>query len=214
MNAPGSIDATLTDLVVRLRSLRERDPARRTVVGIVGPPGAGKSTLAAEVVAASTDAGITSVCVPMDGFHLAQRELERLSMADRKGAPDTFDVPGYVALLVRLRDRATTVWAPEFRREIEEAVAGAVEVSPEVQVVVTEGNYLLADGPWTGVRAQLDEVWFVQVDDEVRRERLVARHVQHGRSPEAARAWALGTDEANARLVTATAHRADLVVAP
>lgn len=186
----------------------------RTLLGVAGQPGAGKSTLAAQLVDGLQAAGVPAALVPMDGFHLAQRELERLGRADRKGAPDTFDVDGYLALLERLRaPGGRTVYAPELWREIEEPVAGAVPVTPDVEVVVTEGNYLLHDGDgWAGVRSLLDAVWYLDVPDDLRLERLVARHVRHGRSPDAARAWALGPDERNAVLVARTRPRADRLV--
>jgi pantothenate kinase len=180
----------------------------RRLLGLAGPPGAGKSTLALALRAAFPD---VACIVPMDGFHLAGSELARLGRAGRKGAPDTFDAAGYVALLRRLRAPAAgeTVYAPEFRREIEEPIAGALAVGPEVRLVITEGNYLLLDDdPWRAVAPLLDECWFVDVDDALRVGRLVARHERFGRSPADARAWVAGTDEPNARLVEASRGRA------
>jgi pantothenate kinase len=149
----------------------------------------------------------------MDGFHLAQAELERLGRADRKGAPDTFDAGGFVALLRRLRADTETVYAPEYHRELHHAVAGAIAVPPQVRLVVVEGNYLLAtcDG-FEPVADLLDETWYLAGDDEVRRERLVVRHVLFGKEPAAAREWVDRADEANARLVASTAGRADLAL--
>lgn len=187
-------------------------PGQRTMLGLVGAPGAGKSTVAAQLLAALPG---RAVVVPMDGYHLANAELARLGYADRKGAPHTFDAAGYVAMLARLRLRAAgeVVYAPEFRRAIEEAVAGAIAVPHEVELVITEGNYLLLDeGDWAGVRPQLDAVWYVDIDDDVRRARLVARHVRFGRTAEQARAWVTRSDEPNAVLVAATRARADLVL--
>jgi len=184
--------------------------AGRALLGITGPPGAGKSTLAAELAAAL---GPTAALVPMDGFHLAQSELERLGRHDRKGAVDTFDAAGFVALVRRLRAGAEDVYAPTFRRDIEEPIAGAINVAANVPLVVLEGNYLLvADPPWRSLRELLDEVWYVDLDREARIERLVARHVAFGRDPAAARAWALGSDERNAELIAATRDRADLLI--
>jgi len=191
------------------------------LLGVVGAPGAGKSTLAEHLVTrlATELAGPTgggAALVGMDGFHLAQATLEEWGRADRKGAPDTFDAGGYVALLRRLRatggDAEPVVHAPLFRRDLEEPVGSAVPVRAEVPLVVTEGNYLLLDGPWAPVRDLLDEVWFLAPAEELRVERLVARHERFGKAPEVARAWSLGPDQANADVVAATAHRADLVV--
>jgi pantothenate kinase len=191
-------------------------PGRRRLLGICGAPGAGKSTLAERLVAALGDG---AVLVGMDGFHLAQRELRRLDRGERKGAPDTFDAAGYLDLLVRLRRNgqdtvdAETVYAPEFRREIEEPVAGAVAVPPTTPLVVTEGNYLLmSDPPWHRVRTVLDEVWFLAPDEDERLRRLIGRHRDYGLDQEQARRRALGNDQANAELIAATAGRADLVI--
>lgn len=182
---------------------------QRRLIGLVGPPGAGKSTLSAAILAALP--GQAQV-VPMDGYHLAQAELERLGRAHRKGAPDTFDSAGYVALLRRLREQRgdEIVYAPEFRREIEEPIAGAIPVFAHTRLIVTEGNYLLLeDGPWAEVRGLLDEVWYIATDEAARGAWLLARHMHHGRSAEAAAAWIASTDEPNARLIAAGKARAD-----
>ena len=184
----------------------------RRVLGITGAPGSGKSTLALRVVAAL---GERAVYVPMDGFHLAQVELSRLGRAARKGAPDTFDADGYAALLARVRAQrdGAVVYAPEFRRDLEEPIAGAIPVGPDVPLVVTEGNYLLlSDGPFSAVSPLLDESWYVEVPEDVRMTRLVERHRAYGKSSEQARAWAYGSDQRNADLVAASRDRADLVV--
>jgi pantothenate kinase len=197
----------LEDLVTRARSL---GPGR-TLLGICGAPGAGKSTLAEKLVKAL---GEEAAYVGMDGFHLAQIELTRLNRAARKGAPDTFDAAGYVNLLKRLTaEQSTTVYAPDFRREIEEPIAGAVPVNPEHRIVVTEGNYLLLnEDPWHEVRTVLTETWFLAPDESLRRERLIARHEAFGRTPEEARERTLGSDERNATLINATAPSADLIL--
>ena len=199
----------LDDLVAAARQLAA-GPERR-ILGITGAPGAGKSTLAANLVDALDGRAIV---VGMDGFHLAGTELERLGRAERKGAPDTFDAAGYVALLRRLRAAGPdTVYAPEFRREIEEPIGSAVPVPAEVPLVVTEGNYLLLDTPpWDQVRPLLDEVWFLRPDEDDRVRRLLARHRAYGRGVAEANERAFGSDQRNAELVAATEGRADRII--
>jgi pantothenate kinase len=196
-------------LVERAREFAGRE--RRTILGIVGPPGGGKSTLAQTVV---TAVGSAAVLVPMDGFHLAQAELMRQGRRHRMGAPDTFDALGYIALIRRLRDRTEgVVYAPGFRREIEEPIAGAIAVPQATPLVVTEGNYLLVpDEPWAGVRQLLDECWYADLDEATRLRWLIQRHVEYGKTPQAAREWVHRSDEANAAIVAATRSRADVVV--
>ncbi|MQA12183.1 MAG: nucleoside/nucleotide kinase family protein [Pseudonocardiaceae bacterium] len=199
------------ELVARAEALI--GTGERRLLGVCGAPASGKSTVASALTEALGD---KAVCVGMDGFHLAQAELERLGRAARKGAPDTFDAHGYLALLSRLRDvrAGEIVYAPEFRREIEEPVACAVPVYPDIPLVITEGNYLLLDDehPWERVRALLDETWFLAPDEEARIARLVARHERYGRSNQEAKERAYGSDQANAERIRATAHRADLVI--
>ena len=173
------------------------------LLGFTGAPGVGKSTLAAAL-------GLP--LLPMDGFHYADVELARRGLLERKGAPETFDAEGYAALLRRVRSREADVVAPLFERGLEQPLAGAIAV-PSTGTVVTEGNYLLLDEPrWRAVRAEIDVVWHLTLDESVRVERLVARHVEFGKTPDEARAWVARVDEANAALVEAAAERADEVI--
>ncbi|MFD8544619.1 nucleoside/nucleotide kinase family protein [Streptomyces sp. NPDC059649] len=214
MTAASGVQGPWTFSALLARARRLAAPGQRRILGIAGPPGSGKSTLAPRLAAALGPGA--AVAVPMDGFHLADAELRRLGRRDRKGAPDTFDAAGYVALLRRLREPSGgRVYAPEFSREIEEPVAGAIPVPAEVPLVITEGNYLLLeDGDWAQVRGLLDEAWYLAPDEETRLDWLVERHITYGKAPEAARSWSLGSDQRNADLIAATRSRADLVIPP
>ncbi|MDR6182314.1 nucleoside/nucleotide kinase family protein [Asaia bogorensis] len=184
----------------------------RVILGLAGAPGGGKSTLAAQL---AEDFADQAMVVPMDGFHLANCELARLGRAGRKGAPDTFDATGFVSLLSRIRHQEDQiVYAPFFDRAIEEPIAGAIPVLPDVKLVIVEGNYLLCDGLWSPVRTYLDESWFVATNEAQRNLWLEARHVQFGRTPEEARAWIESTDAPNAQVILATRDKADWIYVP
>lgn len=210
---------TFDQLAARARGLVAG--GRRAVLGITGAPAAGKTTLAEELVAAlAPDPPVGMIAgrwvrhVPMDGFHLADAELDRLGLRDRKGAPDTFDALGYAALLRRLvRDEDEIVYAPGFERVIEQPIAGAIPIERAARLIITEGNYLLVDAPrWRTVRPLLAEVWYADLDQDTRMDRLVARHIRFGKPEPVAKAWAGGTDEVNAAVIAATRDRADLVI--
>ncbi|MBD1551757.1 nucleoside/nucleotide kinase family protein [Pseudomonas typographi] len=197
-------------LIRRAHALMGNRP--RTLLGIAGAPGAGKSTVAQLLAQAL---GEQAVIVPMDGFHLANRELARLGRSERKGAPDTFDAEGYRALLQRLAEvrPGEVVYAPYFDRELEEGIAGGIAVAPQVRLVISEGNYLLLpEGPWAPVANLFAECWYVDVPAEQRRLRLVQRHMRYGRSREQAERWVQQTDEPNARTIEAHRGRAALQV--
>ncbi|HUY50332.1 MAG TPA: nucleoside/nucleotide kinase family protein [Streptosporangiaceae bacterium] len=201
--------STFHQLLQSARALAARPG--RTILGITGPPAAGKSTLAEMLrERLAPDAAY----VPLDGFHLAHQVLEELGRVERKGAPDTFDAAGYIALLRRLLDPAEgVVYAPKFVREIEDSIANAIPIQPDVPLVITEGNYLLVkSGPWEKISGLLDEVWYIDLDEETRLRRLVDRHVAFGRNIDEARARAVGSDQRNAALIEATREHASLVV--
>jgi pantothenate kinase len=196
-----------------VRAARSSD--HRIVIGIAGSPGAGKSTIAADLVEML---GASAALLPMDGFHLPQATLVELNRRERMGAPDTFDVDGFRATLIAIRrgfgKSGHPISAPGFDRAIEEPVPAAIDIAPEISCVVIEGNYLLLDsGGWERIAPLLDLTFFVELDRETRLERLVARHERYGKSPADATAWALGPDETNATTIDATAARADHSIA-
>ncbi|MGW9183873.1 nucleoside/nucleotide kinase family protein [Agromyces sp. NPDC055661] len=206
--------AAIEALASRARALAEAS-GRRVLISVTGSPGAGKTTLARSVVAALNARDAASAAhLPMDGFHLANATLDRLGLRDRKGAIETFDGWGFVGLLERVRREVDhTVYAPAFERHVDEPVAGEIPIEPVARIVVVEGNYLLSDEePWRRIRDLVDESWFCAADDDERMPRLVRRHTEFGRTPDAARAWAIEVDGANALRIDPTRVHADLVV--
>lgn len=201
------------EALAAIAELRRRlTGGNRVLLGITGSPGSGKSTFAALLQQQIGDG--SAVVVPMDGFHLGNAIIDGTPLRQRKGAMDTFDVGGYVSLLRRLARRdEDVVYAPDFRRTIDEPVAASIAVPATVPLVITEGNYLLAELPeWREARAQLDEVWFLDSPRDVRLARLVERHVLFGMERPAAEAWANGSDEANAQLIEPTRNAANRII--
>lgn len=184
----------------------------RTIIGIVGKPGGGKSTLSKFLVK-SFDPLLVSV-LPMDGFHLSNKVLKSLGRSERKGAPDTFDVKGFTNLLERIvRDHSNSIYYPVFDRSIEESIAAQGVVLPSTRVVIVEGNYLMHDqGGWQDVSPLLNQCWYAHLNEDVRISRLISRHIAFGKDPESAKAWAKGTDQRNADLIEAGVARCDFLV--
>jgi pantothenate kinase len=192
--------------------LAARTASAPLLVGLAGEPGAGKSTAADQLAALLPGSRV----LPMDGFHFPQAQLVSLGRRERMGAPDTFDVDAFVALLERLRDlhnSGETVLAPGFDRRVEEPVPGQFALTPELRCIIVEGNYLLLnDHGWHRVAPLLDMTVGVVLDEVTRHERLIARHIAFGKSNEHARTWALGPDQANAALIAPTLERADYLL--
>lgn len=200
--------APVAAALVRARELA--DSGQRAVLAVAGPPGAGKSTVAQRVV---DECGEIAAYLPMDGFHLTNAELERLERRERKGAIDTFDAAGFVTTLRRVRSASETVYAPLFDRTVEEPIAGAIAIPRQARLIVVEGNYLLIDRePWSQVRTLCDETWYVEMDEDVRTEGLVERHVRFGMPRPAAEQWVRDVDQRNGELVETSRDNADVVV--
>ena len=199
---------SLEEVVSRAKSLMD---AERKIVGLIGKPGAGKSTLSAQLI---KQLGDQAAILNMDGYHLSNLALHELGRADRKGAPDTFDALGFTEILKRVKNEVDkNIYFPVFDRAIEESIAAQGVIVPSVKLVITEGNYLLHNGDnWSGVKNLLDESWFIEVDDSLRIERLVSRHHKFGKSRADALSWATGSDENNAKIVAQTRASADLII--
>lgn len=198
-------------LAERIRQGANRAGSRR-IIGLVGAPGTGKTTLAQLL---EQELGAEQcVVVPMDGFHLANVLLDGTPLRARKGAIDTFDIGGYLSLLRRIRAQdEPVVYAPAYRRGLEDAIAASIAVPRTTKFIITEGNYLLSEeGSWREIRSLLDEAWFVETPDKVRIARLIERHVASGMDRESAVTWARTTDETNARFVAGTRHNADRII--
>lgn len=183
----------------------------RRLIGLAGPPGSGKSHLAAQL---SQSLSPAPPVVPMDGFHLAQAVIDAKGLADRKGAPETFDAWGFVKLVTRLTTPVgDVIYAPRFNRRIEEPVAGAIPVTPGDSLVIVEGNYLLIEEPpWDRICPALDLRVYLELDDKTRVHRLVERHVRHGKTRTEAERFVRNSDERNAQLIKTSRDRADLIV--
>jgi pantothenate kinase len=199
---------SLEEVVSRAKSLMDGE---RKIVGLIGKPGAGKSTLSAQLI---QQLGDQAAILNMDGYHLSNLALHELGRADRKGAPDTFDALGFTEILKRVKHEVDkNIYFPVFDRAIEESIAAQGVIVPSVKLVITEGNYLLHNGDnWSGVKNLLDESWFIEVDDSLRIERLVNRHHKFGKSKVDALSWATGSDENNAKIVAQTRESADLII--
>ena len=202
-----SIDEALS----RIKDLALKHSGR-FIIGIVGKPGAGKSTLTSHLIENLPKDSVS--LVPMDGYHLSNLQLKNLGLSDRKGAFNTFDSNGYVSLLKRINTETDQdIYYPVFHREIEESYAADGVVLANTKIVLTEGNYLLFDkAGWEKVAAELTEIWYININDNLRIERLVKRHEFYGKDKESAFNWATGSDEINAKIVESTASKADVII--
>jgi pantothenate kinase len=184
---------------------------KRFLLGIAGPPAAGKTTLASALAAIvrKRRGENFAVVAPLDGFHLSNRTLDERGLRAVKGAPETFDVEGFVHLLQEVRSAGTTIFWPEFDRSLDEPTPSAIAIPPEAKLVITEGNYLLLESPgWRDVAPLLDDIWYIDAPPGVLRMRLIERQLEGGRTEEEAVGHVDGSDLPNARLVAQTQARA------
>ena len=194
------------DLAAWVRANAEN--STRFLLGIVGAPGSGKSTLTGPL-AQELGADV----VPMDGFHLPNRELDRRDLRAVKGAPHTFDAEGFVDAIRDIRRADADVWLPDFDRVSDEPRPDRICVHESTSIVIVEGNYLLLESePWGVLRDLFDVVAYLDVDASQRVERLIERHVRFGKTPAAASHFVHESDEPNAALVEAVRHRAHLII--
>jgi pantothenate kinase len=207
----------MSDVAREVIELARSADGGRMILGLTGPPGAGKSTLAAAIVTAAQAAVVPewAACLPMDGYHLSNAQLERLGLADRKGAPATFDTDGYAAMLARVAaDGGRDIYVPDYDRIVHhEPIAARLVIPAAARLVVTEGNYLAVDAAqWRPVRRHIDHLWYVETQDQVRRERLIERQLAGGRDERGAREWVDGSDRLNGDLVKLSRGNADRVI--
>ena len=202
----------ITKEEAKARVVEYANASSRVIIGIVGKPGGGKSTLS-KYLLKEMDPTLVSV-VPMDGFHLSNKVLKALGRSERKGAQDTFDVKGFTTLIQRIKlDSADPIYYPVFDRSIEESIAAQGVVYPSTRVVIVEGNYLMHDKDgWQEISPLLDQSWYAFLDEDLRISRLISRHIAFGKDPEGAKAWAKGSDQVNAELIETGVARCDFLI--
>ena len=193
-------------LVQRIKALSGQG---RKLIAIAGAPGSGKSTLAEDL---AHQLGPTAAVMPMDGFHLDNDTLHAMELFHRKGAPETFDADGFVALIKRLRGEDTVPY-PTFDRDADRTVPDGGQINETTRIVLVEGNYLLLNqSPWDSLAGLFDMTVRLVVDHETLAARLITRWIDHGLSPENARDRALGNDMVNVRYVDAHSFDPDYVI--
>ena len=193
--------------------IEKADGSKRFIVAIAGPPGAGKSTLADALHAELLRRGETSAVLPMDGFHMDNGILEDRGLLKRKGAPETFDVRGFLDIVAAIREADEEVLVPVFDRSREIAIASARPVSAETRIILAEGNYLLLDeAPWTRLAPLFDLTIFVGPAYEVLEQRLRQRWVHYGLDEDGIQWKLYGNDLPNGKRIIDHSRPADIAV--
>lgn len=202
-------DPVPPELLARLHGLRG---AGRKLIAVAGAPASGKSFLGAALCDALCRDGVLAKLVPMDGFHLDNRILDARNLRARKGAPETFDAAGFISLIQRFRTESEVVY-PLFDRARDLSIAGAGVLSPDCEIIIIEGNYLLfGEPPWSHLASLWDFSIWLDTPEETILQRCVARWLAHGHDAEAARTRAEGNDLANARRIIAARLPADMTI--
>ena len=183
----------------------------RTVLGIAGGPGTGKSTIAQKLAAALGD---VAAYVPMDGFHMKHARLELLGTVADKGMPHTFEGAAFAEFLAALKAATGAMNGPGYSRKIEDVVEDAFTVPATAKLLVVEGNYLLlATAPWWRVKPLIDRAIYLEIPVEMVRARLMKRHAEEGLfTEERNRAHIERVDLVNYDTIQRSRPRADIAI--
>lgn len=206
------------ELVSRIKQRSEAHG--RSIIAIAGVPGAGKSTVVDQLLHRLRQENVSCTGFPQDGYHYYRHQLAQFDDAAeairRRGAPFTFDGARFVLDIERVRG-GETIRVPLFDHSQKDPVEDDIEIDANTQVVLVEGNYVgLTDEPWARIGTMCDELWVVEVDRDLVRERLIQRHVASGvcSNLEEATERALGLDWQNAIYVMEHTRVPDVVYSP
>lgn len=213
--------ATISSAFLSVQAQRLIDKAqqaandhKRFVLGIVGIPASGKSSLTVQLMEyIEAIAPSEAALLPMDGYHLTNHKLDELGLRDRKGSPHTFDAEGYVQAIEAVKPAGVSLSFPVYDRAIHDPKPDAGQIESSHQLIVTEGNYLLLDQPpWDRLGQVINECWWLDTPTEQAKEWMIKRHVQGGRTEEDARSHYEHSDAANTQLILEHSREPDLII--